>query len=260
MHRLRAHGAYGGFGARLWFGLALLALGVLWTLDNLNILDSEPVLRWWPLILVALGLTRLLGLGAPPRMLAGAVWTGIGLILLGNNLGAVPWSLWQLWPVFMILAGSAIVWRSLYGSPRSRRWGRLRGVISTGQGRYAVGERVAEAGGPPEADTFSAVAIWAGVDRKSISQQFRGGDFSAVMGGGELNLKGAKPVPDGAEVELFVVMGGVDVIVPEDWNVVNQVFAFMGTVEDTRKVPATQSGHTLILKGFCMMGGVEIKN
>ena len=48
-------------GGRLWFGIVILGLGVLWTLDNLGFVDSERVLEWWPVVLIALGLSKLLG-------------------------------------------------------------------------------------------------------------------------------------------------------------------------------------------------------
>jgi hypothetical protein len=241
-----------GFGARLWFGVAILALGVVWTLDNLNIMESEPLVRWWPLLPVGYGVTRILGVGTPRRLVVGAIWIGIGSLLLGHSLGYLPWGIWELWPLFWIGLGAMLIWRSLRG-PRAGGW--VRGWPIAGNL-----DPKAETGGPPDADVFSCVAVWAGVDRKSTSQALRGGDYTAVMGGGELDLRAARPVPGGAQVELIVVMGGVDVRVPEDWNVVNEITAFMGGVEDSRKLKAATSEHTLVLKGVALMGGVEIKN
>ena len=36
---------------RLLFGLVMVSLGTLWTLDNLGIADAGQVLRWWPALL-----------------------------------------------------------------------------------------------------------------------------------------------------------------------------------------------------------------
>ncbi len=45
---------------RLVVGLALLGLGVLWTLANLGTLDLLSTLRrWWPLVLVVWGALEL---------------------------------------------------------------------------------------------------------------------------------------------------------------------------------------------------------
>lgn len=45
----------------LTFGASLVALGVIWTLANLGLLEALPVLRtWWPLSLVLWGILELL--------------------------------------------------------------------------------------------------------------------------------------------------------------------------------------------------------
>lgn len=45
----------------LTLGLLLTALGVLWTLSNLGVLEMLPLLRtWWPVSLVTWGLLELL--------------------------------------------------------------------------------------------------------------------------------------------------------------------------------------------------------
>jgi hypothetical protein len=44
----------------LTFGACLVALGVVWTLGNLGVLEPLPVLRtWWPLSLVLWGALEL---------------------------------------------------------------------------------------------------------------------------------------------------------------------------------------------------------
>jgi predicted membrane protein len=238
------------FGARLWFGLVILTLGVLWTLDNSGILDAGNIIDFWPLAVIAFGVFKMAGAGMARRPLAGMIWVLIGAAFAIDSLGIFRWDLSDAWPVFLILIGGMIVWKSLRG-PRGRR-----GVVEV----HVLGaERTADAGGPPEADTFSCVAVWAGVDRKATSQTLKGGDFTAVMGGGELDLRAARPVEGGAEVEVLVIMGGLDVYVPEDWNVINDVQVVMGAVEDNRKIGVPPGDRTLVLKGFVMMGGVEIK-
>ena len=59
-------------------------------------------------------------------------------------------------------------------------------------------------------------------------------------------------------VDLFVMWGGVEIWVPPDWAVSNQVGLLMGGAED--KSTGTQDArHRLVVRGFVLMGGVEIK-
>jgi hypothetical protein len=249
-----------GPSGRLWVGLALLALGVLWTLDNLDILESDPIVHWWPVILIAIGITHLTGGRGRVRPVAGLMWLALGGLALAHNLAPGDWDIWQFWPVVLVLLGGSMVWRS-FGGPRPAgpggwgpgRWGPM---------RFAPGkdDPAAPPSDAPGADTFSSTAIWAGVDRKVTSQAFRGGDITAIMGGGEIDLRSARPVPGGAAVEVFILMGGVDVYVPQNWQVVNQISAFLGGVEDSRKAAPAEGGNVLYLRGTVVMGAVEIQN
>jgi predicted membrane protein len=65
---------------------------------------------------------------------------------------------------------------------------------------------------------------------------------------------------DTVTVDVFAVMGGIELFVPRDWNVTTKVVAFMGACVDKRR-PATQPAtKTLIVRGFALMGGVDIKD
>ena len=56
------------------------------------------------------------------------------------------------------------------------------------------------------------------------------------------------------------MMGGFEIRVPETWNVIVELIPFMGGYEDKTRHPADPSAPRLRVRGFVMMGGVEIKN
>ena len=109
--------------ARLFIGVMFLLCGVLWTLDNLNIVESEPILDWWPLALVIFGLFHFAGAFGPRRGLAGTVWTTLGVLMVAHNFGYFPLSLFELWPVVLIGIGASIVWRSYRGPQAGQQTG-----------------------------------------------------------------------------------------------------------------------------------------
>ncbi|HYN63633.1 MAG TPA: DUF5668 domain-containing protein, partial [Candidatus Limnocylindrales bacterium] len=146
------------FSVQLVIGCAVAVLGVLFTLDNLNIVESEPILRWWPAVLVLVGLTKLLGLGTRPQMVAGALITGAGVLLLLASLDMLRFSIWELWPLQLVFLGAWLV---------------LRGVRRTREGGPTV---------DPD-DYANAFVAMGSVVRKMNSAQFRGGEVTAFMGG-----------------------------------------------------------------------------
>jgi hypothetical protein len=220
---------------RLFLGLAIIALGVLFTLDNLGLAHAGAVLRWWPLLLLVYGLVRLSGFCCRRNLVVGGLFTLVGAWLLLHALGLVEQSLWDLWPVFLIALGVSMVLRAM---------SRQRGV------------------GPGEdtSSSLNAFAFWSGIERKVVTQDFRGGDVTAVMGGHDLDLRPARIASGPAVIDLFVWWGGVDIRVPQDWKVSCEALPIMAGIEDQTRPPAGEAKGHLILKGLVVMGGVEVKN
>ncbi len=225
-------------------GLIVLSFGVLFTLDSLNVLRARDYLRYWPIALVAIGVTQITSARTPARVLAGVIWIMVGGTMLSNNLQVLRLA----WPLFLVFIGGYIVWHAMA----------TRSVL----------QATTDAGGAPSTGsdagaTLSAIGVLSGVDRRISSQAFRGGEVTAFMGGGKVDLREAAPAGGKAVIDVFAVMGGFEILVPETWAVVVEVVPFMGGVDDkTRppKPPIEGASPTLVVRGFVMMGGVEIKN
>jgi predicted membrane protein len=235
---------------RLVMGLVLLALGIVFMLGKLGLVDADFVLGLWPAILLGYGILRLTGFLSRQNFMVGGLFTVAGLWLLLENLDMVHYSIWDLWPIALILLGFTMVGGAM------RRVRLAQQPASGAPGEVVVpGAR----GDGDQSSTISAFALWSGIDRKMTSPDFRGGDITAIMGGHEIDLRTAKIASEAAVLDLLVLMGGVDLRVPEDWKISFEGVAIMGGVEDRTKPPPSPRGH-LILRGLVMMGGVEIKN
>jgi class 3 adenylate cyclase len=82
----------------------------------------------------------------------------------------------------------------------------------------------------------------------------------AVMGGCDMDLRRAEI--DGPEVEITAVAfwGGVNIIVPEGFEVELRGFSFMGGRDlRLRDVPIVRGSPRIVVRGFAVMGGVEVK-
>jgi len=227
-------GRRGSLTGRLVFGAIVLALGLLWTAENLGLLDAEAVLRWWPVLLVAYGVVRLSGADGSRRWVSGSVFTFLGLWMLAREAGIVQFSLWRLWPVFLIVMGGSMVWRSLRRLP-------------------GASDVALESWPRP-------FAIMGGLTRRIESPDLVGVEVSAVMGGVQLDLRGAKPRGREVIVEAFAWWGGIDLIVPDRWRVRSEVTPVMGAVEDQTRFGADEPETTLVVRGVVIMGGVELRN
>jgi predicted membrane protein len=214
-------------------GLVLAGLGVLFTLDNLHLVRAREVLRYWPVILLLVGISQVLQARSIAGTIGGSIWILFGGVLLGHRLNLISNGI-RFWPLLLVAVGVYVVWQSM-------------------------NRREVQPGDP--AERISAVAVLGGVDRRVTSPSFQGADITAFMGGGKLDLREAVTPPGGeAVVDVTAMMGGFEIRVPESWNVIVELIPFMGGYEDKTRHPTDPSAPRLRVRGFVMMGGVEIKN
>ncbi len=217
---------------QLVLGLVIICLGILLTLDNLNIVRAGEFLRYWPALLLAYGAYRLMEPGDPPRFFAGILFTVIGGVLLLNAL-RFQFAFHLFWPLLIVLLGLAIV---------SHAFQRGHGISTD------------------NASTVTAVAIMSGVQRTCRAQSFRGGEFTAIMGGCEIDLRQAAIEADEAVINIFAFWGGIEFKVPDNWAVSAEILPLLGGCDDRTQAHGEGPHKRLVIKGLAIMGGVEVRN
>ena len=80
------------------------------------------------------------------------------------------------------------------------------------------------------------------------------------MGGCEIDLRQASIKEGDAVIDVFALWGGIDLKVPLDWSVVMQGSPLMGGFDDKTHPPQGGSNKRLVIKGYAIMGGVQISN
>ena len=221
------------------FGLLVIAVGVLFTLDNLEIIDARDVLQYWPAGLVAIGLLKLYHAARGGRgWFGGLLFVSIGAWMLIERLVYFRIDARQVMPLFLVFLGGYLVWRGLFGG--------------------ASGGRPADG-----VNRFSSLSIMGGCERRSSAQAFEGADLTAILGGCDVDLREASITPGrDAVIDVFAFWGGIDLKVPEDWVVVNRVVPLMGGVEDKTRTPLTGAAPAkrLVVRGVVIMGGIGVRN
>lgn len=104
-------------------------------------------------------------------------------------------------------------------------------------------------------------AIFGGVDRHIGSSDFHGAQCTAIFGGCKIDLRDAEMQGREAVLNTYAIFGGVEIRVPENWEVVNHGMAIFGGVSDQRRQPPRgPDTKTLILDGAAIFGGVSVKD
>jgi Domain of unknown function (DUF5668) len=217
--------------------IVLIGIGALFLLNNLHIIYAREILSYWPAIIIAVGIVKLVDSSDGAGRAAGAVIIGVGGVFLARSLGYLDVSIGDLWPLILIGIGLLMLFE------RTSPW--LTGV------KMNSGARTKEA------------ALFSGGKRKIVDQNFTSAKYDAVFGGFEIDLRGAEMAGDTAELELNAVFGGIEARIPEAWSVVMKGSGVFGAFQDSTMQPDPRlfpNPKKLIVKGGAVFGGVEIKN
>jgi hypothetical protein len=213
---------------RLFFGILVIAAGVVLLLDNAGTLDAgEFFATWWPAVLILAGV---LTLAANPRHWPVAlIIAAVGTAFLLSNLGIVDIGDFII-PAALILVGFLVIFGRGLGS------------------RTETGDKV---------NSFN---VFSGSEIASHSNEFQGGSISAIFGGAEVDLRDAVPTPD-AQLDVFTAFGGVEVRVPDGWQVEVKGLPLFGGIENaTAKEAVAANAPRLSISATVLFGGLEIKH
>jgi predicted membrane protein len=226
---------------RFLIGFVILAAGLALLLRNFGILDYELkryILRW-EVILIALGFVFIL---SHDNKGPGIVLLFVGGAFYLSDFFDFHFNFWQVFlPALLILAGILILFR---------------------QKLEITGD--SEKKNIDNEDFIDEVNVFGGGDRNIVSQNFQGGKILAIFGGSNFNMMRAKLAPGKNYIEVLAVFGGMKLVVPEDWNVRINVVSIFGGFSDKHRIRPIESleknDTELVLKGFVLFGGGEIKS
>lgn len=241
---------------RLLLGIGLMLFGVVMFVDRAGLVDAGRVLRFWPLLLVAVGIQQLAAHrqgadGERTVKLSGVAWIAVGGLFLLNSLGITRASVFDLfWPLVLIGIG-------------------VRLLTHTGAGSRFLGRAPRDADGASH-DSGPAVAVLSGVKRVSPPDAFNTLDVTLFMGGAQLDYRPAVLAPGKeAVIDIVAVMGGCEIFVPPHWVVSAPITTILGGIDDQRvALPSPIIDHTaapgppprLVLRGLVLMGGITIRS
>lgn len=235
-------------------GIVLIVIGVLFLLSKIP-MTAALFPSWfftWPMILIAIGLVT--ALKSKFRNPAWFIMMIIGgyFLMLNNNLISINLRPY-IFPLGLILLGIFIIIK------KNRRCPTYKGKFNHWQ--HDNVRQVTDENIDSSEDILNVNSIFGNIERNVFSKNFKGGTISSVFGGAQINFTQAD-FEGTAIIDVSVIFGGVDIIIPSNWNLKNEMSVVFGGIEDRRAVTnnVNESGKTLILKGDIVFGGIEIKS
>jgi hypothetical protein len=215
-----------------------MLIGAFWlsNLLGLTAIDLGALLiTYWPILLIGQGLGEIRDrgrVGASPIILI-----LLGLLILGGNLGWHAWNLLQVWRVLFPLLLMFIGWQVLRTAshPEGAHW-----------------------------------VVMSGLERRHPGWELRNGSYVVLLGGVDLDLTVAK-LPQEGELQLLVVLGGIDLRLPADLRLEGEGSILFGGIDSATEadggiyvqksfVMGPEEGEKrLKLKYRVVLGGIDIK-
>ena len=227
-------------------GALIVAIGLVILLDNLGIVHVYDIWRFWPLILIGFGVSRVLESRHPGGQVWGGLMVLIGVAFLLDNLHILifDFDVSQLiWPLAVIGFGVFMLLRAM--------------------DRRRILEGVPTAASTTTDGVLGSWAIFSSVKRKVDSQDFKGCEATAVFGEVKIDLRKAGIAGDQAVIEVNALFGGVDIRVPENWRVEMKGAGIFGAFEDKTVPPRVDPGvktPQLVITGTAVFGAAKVDN
>ncbi len=222
------------------FGIFFIIAGIIIFLYKMGLIPQQldDILISWQMLLIAIGLFNLL---FTQSRISGYILIAIGVFFLLPEIFDLSYNFRRnFWPILLIAVGVIIIFKHGYGRKRME----IRATHDK------------------EVDFIDEFNIFSGSEKKISSKNFRGGTITSIFGGSDIDMTDAELSGETNVIEVFYMFGGSNIIVPNDWIVLNKVTSIFGGFSDKRHVTTSNSKETkktLIIRGMVMFGGGEIK-
>lgn len=218
--------------------ILLVALGVILLLGNMSLgLGSllNTLLRWWPLLLIVLGMVTLLR-GSSERFNRALFFLATGALLQVMMLGWFPADGMRWWPVFALVLG---LWLLVVQPKNAVRLARLSSA------------------------TFRYRAFLQGSRVSILTPSFVEGSVHARLAMVECDFSSATASKFPLSLSLQLLGGSICLEIPETWRIASDVRITLGSLRDERDVgnpPLLPDTPELQLNGSVLLGSVIIRD
>ncbi|WAC40899.1 LiaF transmembrane domain-containing protein [Pedobacter sp. SL55] len=249
---------------KVWAGLFIVGIGALLLLRNFGLYLPHWVFSW-STILILIGLFvgarhNFRNSGWFVMVLIGAYFT-LEDIFRGYDMSNI------VFPIMLVALGLFLVLKpKSVPNFKRNKWSRKNDGYNTFEKVNPLGQESDPSSSNTRQDFnandyIDSVNVFGGSNQVIYSKNLKGGEITAVFGGGDINLT-QSDFEGQIVLDVTAIFGGVKIVVPPTWQIKSEVTAVFGGVDDKRAIyPATEQANKLIIiRGVVLFGGVEFKS
>lgn len=219
-------------------GIIFILLGTGFLLEQLAVINFGSFISlYWPSLLIVIGIIKLFN--KKSSRTGNFILILIGGLLQADRLDLISYNIWQLfWPILLIIIGLKFIFFK---------------KSSTKDFTFDHENNF------DDSDIVNSFNIFSGMKTLNQSKSFKGGNVTAILGGAEIDLRGAKISDGEAYLEATAMFGGINIFVPTDWKVETTGLPIFGGWENNTLINPDSNAPVLKIKCFAAFGGIEIK-
>ena len=220
-------------------GLLFIAVGIAFILYRLDLIPDSisHIIFSWQMLLIAIGTFNFINKKYTPAI----ILITIGAVFMVPEIIEIDYSIRRLfWPIALVIVGIVLIIRRNKGFDKYD-------ITNTPSGNT---------------DYIDHSSIFGGNKLICTSRNFKGGRVTSIFGGSEINFQQAKISANTATIDVFTMFGGSKSLVPQGWNVKIDIVSIFGGFNDKRFMSTDNQDEdgTLVLKGFAIFGGGDVRN
>lgn len=222
----------------VFWGLVLILIGVVIALNSFGITDINLFFSgWWTLFII---IPSLSGIIKDSSKTGNYIALVIGLVFLLTSQNFLDFEnvVKLIFPAILVICGLSFIFKDTIQTNVTDKIKDLNGKVG-------------------KSDLEEHAAVFAGEEVDVSGKEFKGANLDAVFGAVELNLRGAI-IDSDKIINCSAIFGGVEIIMPENVNVIVKSTSVFGGVSNKNK-KIQDNLPTIYVKAFCLFGGVEVK-
>jgi predicted membrane protein len=245
------HGGWSSFPRSFIAGAIIITIGLFLLAKSLGFLPYDIELHdYWPLILIAIGLFRLIFPNSSGSYFWGPVLILTGAFFQAHYLHLISVPIQKMWPLIPIVIGVKIMLRPFFKSEKKYHTAFIHCRSD------APGE---EQNNATNDDTVAISLVLSGGKYSFCSPRLKGGYISVSLAGCEIDFTKADFEPDTITIDVNLLLGGIEMRIPETWSVSYAGTPVLGAFENKTR-PVSVPAKKLLIRGSITLAGIEVKN
>lgn len=214
---------------------------------------------YWPSVLILIGVIKLFD--EKSSKLGNLILIILGGLLQADLLDILDINIWKIfWPILLIIIGlNLLIPKKTKSVTFYYDRGNNKDSFAKDKEDYEEYKNETDYDDITAESYISKSVILSTLDIRNHSKNFKGGNITCILGGMDLDLRGTEIKEKEVILNVNVLLGGIDIFVPNSWRVEVTASAILGGYNNFTRAVEDPDAPILKITGSVALAGMDIK-